>query len=343
MTVVLSYPDLAAQTRASVEDFLESFIAPRTALIKDPNVAPFVNTLRNLVQVGGKRLRPLMVFCGWHAAGGGEDTRAAITLAASVELFHTFALIHDDIMDNADSRRGEPTAHVSLNSTDAAIILGDLTMVWSEELLHNNALSVEQLQRIRPWLSALRAEVMLGQYLDLYYSGRAVDSQQAAFTIARYKTAKYTMERPLQLGVALAGGSDELLATCSAFAIPIGEAFQFQDDILGVFGDPTVTGKSNLDDLREGKCTTLVSYALRHGTSSQRVLLDKIIGNPEMTEVQAQIVREILASTGARDAVEKLIDHRLESALLVLNAADIADDAKELLRQVAIQATKRQS
>ncbi|CAM5380709.1 hypothetical protein SVIOM74S_00047 [Streptomyces violarus] len=220
------------------------------------------HALADFVLAPGKRIRPLLCVLGWHAAGGGDGEESLWRMAASLEVFHAFALIHDDIIDNSPTRRGRPSTHRAFAArhrarpdadafgVHAAILLGDLALVCSDALMNSAGLSKRQRRTVLPLVDAMRGEVLLGQHLDLLATGRPTGDVDEAMAITRLKTAKYTVERPLHLGAALAGADRDLLALCSAYALPLGEAFQLRDDLLGVFGDPALTGKPVLEDLR---------------------------------------------------------------------------------------------
>jgi geranylgeranyl diphosphate synthase, type I len=309
--------------------------------------------LRDYVLAGGKRIRPVVCVVGWHAAGGCGDPQPVLRAAAGLELFHAFALIHDDIMDSSDTRRGSPSAHRLLAAlhaarpdserlgTNTAILLGDLALVWSDEMLHTAGLTHRQLGDALPLLDAMRTEVVTGQYLDLLSGGQPSPDLDHTMTVIRHKTAKYTVERPLQLGAALAGADPDLLGTCSAYAVPLGEAFQLRDDLLGVFGDPHVTGKPVLDDLREGKATPLMALAVRRATAGQLRLLHELVGAADLDEHGAAEIRGVLEDTGARDTIEHMIDVRYRRSLDALAHAAFPDPAAEALRRIAASATGR--
>jgi geranylgeranyl diphosphate synthase type I len=297
-----------------------------------------------------------LCLCGWYAAGGAERTDEVLRAAASLELFHVFGLIHDDIMDASDTRRGQPTVHRSLAATcgdlavpatadrfgiNSAILLGDLAFVWSDELLHGSGLTPHQLQAVRPLLNTMRTEVMLGQYLDLLAGRDQAHDLDLLLTMIRYKTAKYTVERPLHFGAALTGADDAVMNAFTAFALPIGEAFQLRDDLLGVFGDPAITGKSRLDDLRAGKATALLSCAIRRADAGQRATLHRLIGDAALDDSAAAVVRGILVGTGAVAEVEAMIQQRLYDGLSALAQAPFRAAASAALREIAYAATVR--
>ncbi|MEY9988387.1 geranylgeranyl diphosphate synthase type I [Streptomyces sp. V4I8] len=338
--------------RESVEEVLNDFFT-RKASDRPPHLPDLATPLQQFIAAGGKRIRPLFSLVGWHAAGGAGAARAAHHLAAALELFHAFALIHDDVMDRSDTRRGHPTLHRMLArqhtvpptaadqfGTSAAILIGDLALMWSDELLHTGNLTPQQLAAVLPLLDQMRTELIYGQYLDLVHSHRSPD-MSCALTVIRYKTAKYTVERPLQLGAALAGADQSLLTPLSSYAIPIGEAFQLRDDLLGMFGDPAATGKPALDDLREGKATVLISLALTRASRAQADQLRLYHGCPTLTEAQAQAARGIITATGALRMVEDMIIKRYEKAMTTLDTAPINPAAKDALRHLADSAVRR--
>ncbi|MBD9730642.1 polyprenyl synthetase family protein [Streptomyces sp. H28] len=299
--------------------------------------------LAEFVRGGGKRIRPMLCLAGWQAAGGAAAVPPPVLkAAASLEMFHAFALIHDDIIDLSDTRRGRPTVHRRLN-TDAALLIGDLALVFADDLLHGAALTPAQLRAALPITNSMRADTIYGQYLDVSYSGNPPDSLDPPLAIIRYKTARYTVEGPLLLGAALADVSDATACApvLSAYGIAVGEAFQLRDDLLGVFGDPAETGKPALDDLREGKATVLMALALRNADAAQRATLHREVGNPRLTRRGAEQVRAVLTATGARAAVEEMIDQRRRSALAALDAADMPPHIAAELRSLAFSATAR--
>ncbi|MFE2727316.1 polyprenyl synthetase family protein [Kitasatospora sp. NPDC059327] len=350
--------------KEAVERTLTTFLATKaestTAGGRLPNLA---SPLQEFLAAGGKRVRPVFAMIGWHAAGGVGSVDTAHHLAASLELFHAFALIHDDLMDRSDTRRGRPTVHRALARTygrrppaspaedpgaaadrfgeAAAILIGDLAFVWSDELLHAGRPTPGQLARVLPLLDEMRTEVTLGQYLDLAHTGCAGPDVETAFTVLRYKTAKYTVERPLHLGAALAGAEPALLDALSAYAIPLGEAFQLRDDLLGVFGDPDLTGKPTLDDLREGKATVLIALALQRATDAQADRLRSFLGCRTLTEDQADASRRIIESTGAHRAVDGMITQRYKEALAALESPLIDPVVTDTLRLLADQSARR--
>ncbi|MFG1797659.1 polyprenyl synthetase family protein [Nocardia sp. NPDC049149] len=345
----LGMDEIRTRIDATLDDFLRAKAGPDAEPALPDEVT---GTLHGFVTGGGKRFRPLLCVLGWHAAGGdGYVPASVVRAAASLELFHAAVLIHDDIIDNSDTRRDQLTVHRVLaarhqNRRDprqfgahAAIVLGDLAMVWSAELLHTAGLTAGQLAAALTVLDGMRSEVMYGQYLDLLTTACPSSDLGSALEIIRYKTVAYTCERPLQLGAVLAGADPEVLAALSAYARPLGEAFQLQDDLLGVYGDPATTGKSNLDDLRDGKHTALVALALEHADPAQANLLEAALGDPELDEQRATVCRDVLAA--GRPHVEAMIRTRWAQAQHALNDAPLPAVAIQALRYVADVAVAR--
>lgn len=320
------------------------------------DLQPMVDALTDLL-AGGKRMRPAFCYWGWRGAGGSADLdEAALRAAASLEFLQACALIHDDVMDGSDTRRGLPSAHRRfaglhrgaewLGSSEsfgvgAAVLLGDLCLSWADEVLLTAEFPAAALSRGKAVYDEMRTELMAGQYLDLLEQARGGGSVDRALTVVRYKSAKYTIERPLHLGAALAGAEDSMMHAYSGYGLPLGEAFQLRDDILGVFGDPQETGKPAGDDLREGKRTVLVAVAVERSTPLQAAAIRRHLGDPGIDAVGVAALREIITDTGALEHTEKLITVRLEEALAALDAAGLEAEARRVLTELAYAATRR--
>ncbi len=347
---------MAERVAAVLTDFLD---AQRTVLAEvGEELAALLDAIGDLL-AGGKRLRPL--FCYWGYRGtGAPDTDAVVAAAASLEMFHAAALVHDDVMDGSDTRRGLPAAHRRFatlhrqsgwRGSDAsfgiagAILLGDLALTWSDQLFAAARLDAPALTRGRTVFDRMRTELMGGQYLDMLEQVRDGGSVSRARRVIRYKSAKYTVEQPLLLGGALAGADAALLGTYSAYGMPLGEAFQLRDDVLGVFGDPGQTGKPAGDDLREGKRTVLVAMALEHATTTQSAVLHAALGDPYLDADGVATARQVLVDTGALTGVERMIESLTEQAVRSLDDAatrvGLAEPALRVLAQLAEDATVR--
>jgi geranylgeranyl diphosphate synthase type I len=310
----------------------------------DADLVPPLAALRDLVTAGGKRLRP--AFCHWAFVGAGGDPTDSVVVdvGAALELLHAFALVHDDVMDGSDTRRGEAAVHRRFADRHrelsargearrfgegAAILVGDFAFVYADVLLATAPPAA------RPIFDELRIELCVGQFLDLAASATGARERGRAELIERYKSGKYTVERPLHLGAALAGRADELNEPLTKYGVPIGQAFQLRDDLLGVFGDPEVTGKPVGEDLRERKLTPLVAMAVARDPGLDAELdalgLDALglDGPPDPDRITA--VQERLVATGAVDEVEASIAALVETALVALATAPITDEAKAAL------------
>ncbi|MFC5187216.1 polyprenyl synthetase family protein [Actinomadura harenae] len=342
--------------RSAVEERLAAFLDTKASWAAAQCFpAEVTDVLRDLVLGGGKRIRPVLCVAGWRAAGGCGDQGPVLRVAVSLEMFHAFALVHDDVMDRSATRRGRPSAHEALAArhvgrpsaarlgANAALLLGDLALAWSDELLHTAGLSVDQFAVATAVLDEMRTELMYGQYLDLLATGWPSTDLNAALRIIRFKGAKYTAERPLQLGAVLAGADAGMRTTLSEFGLPLGEAFQLRDDLLGVFGHREHTGKPNLDDLREGKATVLMALALERSDSAQRTALRRLVGDPALDEHGAQRARDLLTATGAVAAVEEMIADRHRAALRALDGTFLHPTAVVMLRELAAAAVVRSS
>jgi geranylgeranyl diphosphate synthase type I len=343
-----------ADLRARVEKALAGFLSRQRARLTaiEPALVPVAEAMEEFVLRGGKRLRPAFAYWGYRGAGGPDSPELVATLSA-LEFVQASALIHDDVMDDSDTRRGEPAMHRRFAAAhlragwrgdpdafgrSAAILLGDLSLVWSDELLQSGGLDPAVVARGRPVFDEMRTEVTAGQYLDML--GQAVGDVSVGWagTVARYKSAKYTVERPLLLGAALAGAPAGLMAAYSGYGLPLGEAFQLRDDILGVYGDPARTGKPAGDDLREGKRTYLVATALAAADPAQRGALDAGLGRPD-ADIDA--LRGLIEQTGALARTEARITELTAQALRAIEAANLDGEARAALTALAAAATRR--
>jgi geranylgeranyl diphosphate synthase type I len=318
--------------------------------------------LRTAVLNGGKRLRPTFAYWGWrcvHPAGASGEAEL-IRAAAGLELLHACALVHDDVMDGSDTRRGQPAAHVRFGrmhheqgwlgngqsfGAAGAILLGDLMLSWSEELFTDaiGCLPRDRARGATVEFDRMRTEVVAGQFLDMLAQARGAFDPDEALRVIEFKTSKYTVQRPLLLGAAAAGSTPELTAVLSDYGLLIGEAFQLRDDLLGVFGDPSRTGKPAGDDLREGKRTLLVALAFRAAGPAQRELLQAGVGDPALTGAGVAELREVLQQTGAHELVEQRILQRAGEAARRLDGASLQPVAGQALLELAQAAAHRTS
>jgi geranylgeranyl diphosphate synthase type I len=333
--------------RERVDLALADFLDRQAAVLGSVSaeLLPLVDIVRGFVLDGGKRFRAAFLYWGWRAAGGAPYDAGAVRAAAALELLQAAALVHDDLMDRSDTRRGRASMHRQFQSRHraegrggdpasqgaaSAVLAGDLLLTWSDALFSGCGLPTAD---ARPVFDLLRTEVMAGQYLDMLPPAPGADLAARARTVVRYKSAKYTVERPLQLGALLAGGSPQLVAALGEFGLPLGEAFQLRDDLLGVFGDPARTGKPSGDDLREGKRTLLVAEALAHATPADARLIDDLLGSPEPEAVD--LLRDALSRSGAPARVRARIADLRDGSLAALDAAPVTEPARVVLHRLA--------
>jgi geranylgeranyl diphosphate synthase type I len=344
--------------RSGVQSALDAFVDEQAgrAAVLGPDAARLVDAARGAVR-GGKRLRAMFCLWGFQAvrAPRPDEVDALLRAAASLELLHASALVHDDLMDASDTRRGRPSVHRAFDSSHrragwwgdpeqygaaAAILLGDLLLCWADELLRTCGLPDDRVLAALRCFDTTRTEVVLGQFLDVSVQARGDADVEQSMRVLRYKSAKYSVERPLHTGAALAGGGPEPTAALSAYGVPLGEAFQLRDDLLGVFGDPEVTGKPAGDDLTEGKRTVLVALALDALPPEDRDRLNRSLGRPldgrEVADLQRLIER-----SGAHAEVEDRIAALTAECLAALDAAELTEEARHALRGLAAAATQR--
>jgi geranylgeranyl diphosphate synthase type I len=311
----------------------------------DPDLAAPFDAMATLLLAGGKRLRPAFCHWGFVAAGGDEGDERTVDAGAAFELLHAFALFHDDVMDGSSVRRGERTAHLAFADEHetsewsgearrfgegVAILIGDLAFVYADQLLGDASPAAWSV-----W-NELRVELNVGQYLDIRGAASGERRLVVADRIARYKSGKYTVERPLHLGALLAGPQEcgALLDSLSAYGLPLGDAFQMRDDVLGAFGDESLTGKPVGDDLREGKPTPLLALATERASASERRVLEAV-GTPDLSPEQIGEIQSVLVDTGALAELERRIDDLLSAALRAVDAAPVTEPAREALVELA--------
>lgn len=300
---------------------------------------------------GGKRLRPAFCQLSYVGAGGDPEDPLLVDVGAGLELLHTFALVHDDIMDDSTTRRGMRAVHVQFCDhhtamgwnnearrfgEGVAILVGDLAFVYADMLLRNVNSAATTI------FNELRIEVNIGQYLDLLGTARGKPSLALASRICQYKSGKYTIERPLHLGAALADRLPEFERSLTAYGLPLGEAFQLQDDLLGSLGDSDILGKPVGDDLREGKPTALIAHAFERATSPQHRVLDRI-GHPGLTPADITQIQRVLIDTGAVGQVEEDIKRLRERAIAAITESSLSCGVIDDLVALAHYVTDRRT
>src|SRR5690606_28661104 len=308
---------------------------------------------------GGKRLRPAFCYWGWRGAGG-EDLPAIFTAAASLELLQASALVHDDVMDASDLRRGMPAAHRRFQALHersgwhgsaeqfgegAAILLGNLMLVWSGEMWRTSGLPDAALAAAEPVHDLMLTELMCGQYLDLLEQAGGEGTFEGALRVALFKSGKYSVEHPLRLGLVLATQGTEpwIERLCVEYGQRVGIAFQLRDDVLGVFGDPAETGKPAGDDLREGKRTMLIARTLAAANPAQADVVRSHLGDPDLDAEGVSRLRQVIAETGALVECEEMIKRYVEEALQALDEAPVTEEARRALADLAVLATSRRA
>ncbi len=345
-------PDSLLGVAARVEARLSGLLDAETdrwASLSGELVEPW-DALRRLVMAGGKRLRPAFCYWGFVAAGGDPEDPEVVDAGAAFEMLQAFALLHDDVMDGSDRRRGARTAHLEFEDRHrnehwrgegrrfgegVATLVGDLAHVYADLLLPSDR------PEVRAIWNELRLELNAGQLLDVLATASGSTDAVVARRISRYKSGKYTIERPLHVGAALAGGGSELTSVLSAFGDPLGEAFQLRDDLLGAFGDATATGKPVGDDLREGKPTPLLAAAAAAADPLQSSVLEAV-GDARLDSVAVLGIQQVLVDTGAVAAVEQRIEALTAEAIVAVTSADLGGGAAEALVELARYVGHRQ-
>ena len=294
---------------------------------------------------GGKRLRPALAFYSYRACGGGAD-RAVMPLAMALELLHTYLLIHDDIMDRAELRRGEASAHVIYRDfhrarawtgssrhfgQSVAILLGDLAQTYSVELFSSVEAAPEVRQQLWRCYAAMCGEVIVGQYLEMTAGYRRDLGEDELLKVLRMKSGRYSVQRPIELGVLLAGASESTFQGLSTYGARMGEAFQLQDDLLGMFGDAELVGKPVGADLAEGKFTLLIHHTLRRASPEDRQQVISGLGNPGVSAAEVQRIQAIIEASGARKRVVDMVEERMQAALDELSGLRLESDGARFL------------
>lgn len=350
------YPPACEELARAVEQELGRFLAEQRAegVLEAPGAADLFDELARVIDSGGKRLRPVFCLLGFRA-GGGEVGRPVLRAAAALELLHTFAIVHDDVMDASPTRRGAPSSWTHLAErhrsqgyrgeprdygVSGAILAGDLALILADRALLGSTFSEARLLPAVRRYNRMRIDVVAGQYLDVAAAYRGEADEAEARRIARLKSGQYTVEGPLHIGAILAGGGPDVVEALSAYGLPLGEAFQLRDDVLGLFGDPELTGKDRESDLREGKRTVLVAKALGAATEKDRRFLEDRLGAPDLTGAEAERLRSIVEATGALDATQALIEELAGRARKALPDA-IPPDVRDLLEMLVDTVTLR--
>jgi len=331
----------ANRVERRIDDLLAAELARWRAV--DAALAEPIEALRGFVATGGKRLRPAFCYCAFVGAHGDRDDGRVVDAAAALELVHTFALAHDDVMDGSEMRRGNDSVHARFAQQHMrsgwrgeprrfgegmAILVGDFAFTYADVLMRGMPDAAHVV------FDELRVELCVGQSLDLAGTAAASTEAELANRIAVYKSGKYTVERPLHLGAALADALAPLGPALSAIGLPLGHAFQLRDDVLGAFGDSEVTGKPVGDDLREGKPTPLVALVFARADPADHELLGRL-GDPGLSPGEIGELQALFARTGALEEIESEIERLVAQARDALAAAPIDDAARVWLDDLA--------
>ncbi len=353
----LSLLAFAREAEPKLRELLERKAAVARTLPVD--LWPAFAALRDYVLRGGKRLRGALCLLG-HQAGGGKRADA-FPAALGLELLHAYLLVHDDFMDNDEVRRGGPTLHVTLARTGAlyahetqvpagehlggslAILLGSLLQAWALELLFQTRVAPERVVAAAAILSRVLGDVTLGQALDLAAPLGPELGVEGVLEIERLKTGSYTFELPLILGALLAGAEADTLEALSAYAQPLGQAFQIADDLLGVFGSPAVTGKSAGNDLREGKRTLVVLRALEVADKPDAASLRAALGRRDLDDRDVDALREVLRRCGAEQWARGEAERLCLESLAALESPALPMGVAQELHDIARYAVLRVS
>lgn len=317
-------PPACSELAARVEKALTDFLVEQRDLVatEDPGVRAAFDELERVIASGGKRLRPVFCCLG-HLAAGAQVEEELIRAAAALELLHTFALVHDDVMDRSPVRRGESTTWTYLAAEhrrfafrgdpedygiSTAVLVGDLAMTLADRAFLESGFAPERLLPAFGRYGRMRTDMVAGQFLDVVAANRGQVGEEEARRIAVLKSGAYTVEGPLHIGAILAAAPERLLASLSDYGVALGEAFQLRDDILGVFGDPSVTGKDRDSDLREGKRTVLIAKAMAESRPDDRRFLEDRLGRPDLSDQDVESIRRIIEVSGALDGTEALVE-----------------------------------
>ncbi len=343
-----------AEFRGAVIAAVTDFVADRCIDVLGPAGIDVAGDVLLEFVKGGKCLRSTFMYLGWLCGEPAGD--AAVSATASLELLHAFALLQDDVMDGSESRRGLPAAHVQFADwhrrrkmsgpslrfgESAAILLGDLCLVWAEQMLRDSGLENHQLTRAWPRYDAMRTELAVGQFADLASDVRDLPTMESVMTVARLKSGNYTVRRPLEIGAAMAGCDERLLAGLGDYGCAVGEAFQLRDDVLGIFGSPAVTGKPNGGDLLERKATSVVVAAHQLADPSTRRQFRELEGRDALDEAAVEHWRNLIRATGAVQLIEQLIADRVAAAEKALDGAGIGDPVMAALVDMAGMCARR--
>jgi geranylgeranyl diphosphate synthase type I len=340
--------------RSAVQGIVTQFVATRCVPeLQAAGLTVASEVLSDFVD-GGKCIRSTFMYLGWLC--GADDDSAALRAAAGLELLHAFALLQDDVMDSAPLRRGRPSGHVAFarwhrrrgmaGSSDrfgesAAVLLGDLCLVWAAQMMRESGVPATALERVWPRYDAMRTELAVGQFADLINDASRFPTLDKVLDVSRRKSGNYTVRRPLELGAAMAGCDEDVLRMLAGYGDAIGEAFQMRDDVLGISGPEAVTGKPSGSDLMERKATSVVVAAYHLADPSLRRQLRELMGADHLDAADIDRWRDLIVESGAVDWIEQLIDVRLAKALALVDDTRVRSSARTALSEMALACTER--
>ena len=316
---------------------IEAFLAERRAAV--PEAAPLVDEIGRVVGLGGKRLRPAFCYWGFRAAGG-QHSAGIVRVGSALELLHTFALVHDDIMDEADTRRGEPSTHM-LHDAHFALLAGDLALVLADSAFSSAPCAAPGKEQASATYSRMKQEVIAGQFLDYRVAETGDISEEVARRIAVLKSGLYSVVEPLTIGAQLGGADPGLVEGLRRFGEPLGEAFQLRDDLLGLFGDKAAVGKPVGSDVSEGKMTLLYVWTVAQLDGADRERFVRRWGANDLTPSEIEELTAAVSRSGAQSRVEALLSNLTEQAAVALAELPVAPDARSALEDLVRAATDR--
>jgi len=345
-----TFADLLAEFRGKLETQLQAWLTEKEQAAAGESQASreLTGVLTRFVARDGKRIRPALLYYTYAACGGKSDDKV-LPMAMAVELLHTYLLIHDDIMDHAEVRRGEPAAHVIFADLhrsrgwrgdsrhfgeSVGILVGDLAQSYALELYSSVDLAPEVAGEFQQCFSAMCQEVVLGQFLEMTAGYRENLEEDELLRVLRMKSGRYSVERPVQLGALLARAPEATRQALNTYGLKVGEAFQLQDDLLGMFGDAETVGKPVGGDLVEGKFTLLIHHALRNLSEGESRVLSAALGNPALQGAEVAKVQRMIEASGARARVDAMVEGRLREAREALADLELVQEGADFLEGV---------
>ena len=313
----------------------------------DPFATHTLKYFKRTVLAGGKRIRPAVMFFGYHAAGG-RNEKELLKTAVGIELIHAFLLMHDDIIDRDNLRHGVPTMHAHYEAVSkklfggrggaiepehfglsVGVIVGDLVYSLGNRAVFESNFPARNIVAALKKMSDIVGLTVVGEMQDVYIEHEGQATEKKILAMYEKKTARYTFEGPFHLGAILAGGKESQQQAFSAYAIPLGVAFQLQDDLLGLFGSEKKIGKPVGSDVAEGKITVPVAYARAHATAKQKVIIARTLGKEKLTKAELVAFRDVIEQTGGRAHAEELAQKYLHRARRALNAVQLSPKARD--------------